>query len=406
VCGVGVGGASLCALTPATPSCSLAAPAPPAPQPDWKTLSAAVRKFYGSSGGGGGGVDWVRLGVDVGPLCLDAPVLRFMFGPLGVPVPERKKKAQDPAAAAEAAKRRKEKGELEKVPLGSVQEVEQDDLQQHEAVGSKRSLEIREVLLPLFAKHAARLRCTDGRVRRLVPLIPSLFDPWSYTTTVENLFYFSYLARDESAGVYMAVPPAAAAGAGGSSAAAAAGGAGKPQPHIMLLDDEEWKARLRLRSNNQPVVDYGSDDEAADNDAEAGAGAGSSSAAAPPGSASKRGSAAALSAAKAPARGGESVSNQFILNIDPESWRKICAAYGLQRPVLPHRKTRDTAAPAGFRFWTDDDAARVVQAAHKRQAEIQRKGKANKGNNEEDGGSDDDGAAAASPAAAGSKRKR
>ena len=42
------------------------------------------------------------------------------------------------------------------------------------------------------------------------------------------------------------------------------------------------------------------------------------------------------------------LSQELIVHIDKQSWQVMNAAYGLRVPLLPHRRTRDSTAPAGF----------------------------------------------------------
>lgn len=314
-------------------------------QPTVEQFLAAVNKFYfvkpGTVPGEGGssatavpgGIDWGRLGRDVLPLTLEPPRLTFMLGPLAVEAKVRKgrKAAEGEEAAAQKERNRKAREELKKtVDYERAEELNKEELAQVEAAGSQRGAQMALWLLPLQSSRGVNLRCSDGKIRRVLPMIDYLFDPWSYTQTVENLFYFSYLVKGAAASVFM-----------GPSTHAP----GVTVPYLRVLTDAQVQAKITsddAGSVYEPDAEVEAELEpelaAALN--ESSASAGGSSRAAKKGGGAGGGGALAL----------KSAAHQFVLHIEPASWAKIVAQHGLKAPRMVHRKTNDSAAPKGFKY--------------------------------------------------------
>jgi hypothetical protein len=115
---------------------------------------------------------------------------------------------------------------------------------------------------------------------------------------VENLFYFSFLVKQHLAAIHL----------------------GKEDGHPYI-----W---VNCNSTGQS-------NEGADGDAEApAAGAGSKP--------SKK-------------AGLVFQARQFVLQLDPDSWRRVCQKHELAAPLLPHRKSADSTAGDSYAFCTDDE---------------------------------------------------
>ena len=156
--------------------------------------------------------------------------------------------------------------------------------------------------------------CDDGRSRQVLDMVSTLFDPWSYSQTVENLFYFSFLVKEKLAGVFL--DPAG----------------GIPLITLVRNDDEDAPPP-------------------------APAPAAAAAAATPAG----RGRPAA--APVAPAL--RIVARQFVVQLDMQSWKALCTSRGITEPLMPHRKSRDSTAPPGYAFFVDD----APRAGTKRKAD-------------------------------------
>jgi hypothetical protein len=150
-----------------------------------------------------------------------------------------------------------------------------------------------------------------------LPMVSTLIDPWSYTGTVENLFYFSFLVKASFAAVFWARPAAAPADA-------------PHEPYIRVFNQDEYNAHMTGDAVGK---------DAAGVAGAAGAGAGASAAAAlakrvTPQAKDKM----AAQAAKLKIIGR---SSQFIVEIDQASWQSLIAQKSIKAPCLRHRKYAD-----------------------------------------------------------------
>lgn len=145
---------------------------------------------------------------------------------------------------------------------------------------------------------APKVRLADGKKGRRLHLLRTLVDPWSLTQTVEHMFHFAGIVAVHQGRVEL-----------GS-------------------DGEAYMAvgTLRRGTGGRDALD----DEAKDLDAE--------------------GHLENLGGTK-----------QCVLDMDSELWGMAIEAYGIDAPTLPHRKTDDSTAPAGYDFVTGGVASRPTK---------------------------------------------
>jgi hypothetical protein len=187
----------------------------------------------------------------------------------------------------------------------------------------------------------------------MLPMVPSLLDPYSYTQSVENLFYFSRLVKEGWCGVFWA---RALVGAGDKPGVAVAG---KPwEPYIIAYTSDELKDIMSSKRYN-PVPD----DAVLAVGSEKGGASSSSAAAAAASGAS--GGATSSSARQTTLNMGKSAtevknankvlgrSQQFVVELDYDSWKRLLKEKNVREPALSHRKTSDSTAPMAFKFFED-----------------------------------------------------
>jgi hypothetical protein len=332
-----------------TPPASL----PSRAQPEPSAFLDALRRTFAapraagassSSSSGAARLDFAAFGRAFSSLVFDAPQFSPLLGPLSL-APKGKKEASAAAAArkalaaAEAAAR-----PGGKAPLGALLQLDAEAaVTKAEAQNAQRSV---RMYAQLFSLHKARpdllvsnvrLEDVDGLVRRpLIRMIPALFDGWSYTQTVENLFYFSFLVKVGQAGVFM--QRAHADGRPGEPLLAVYSTAEAMKPDLLL--DE---------------ADAGEEEEGDDEGGGGGAAAASSAAGRVRRVVVKKPSAAHSAGAQRAAGASLAfLARQFIVHIDPESYGRIVDAFQLKgagyRPALDHYKSTDSQAPPGFAY--------------------------------------------------------
>ena len=210
---------------------------------------------------------------------------------------------------------------------------EQTRIARAEAQNANRARRMHVQLLSLQTSRpdlvvsGVRLEEVDGVVRRpLLRMIPTLFDGWSYTQTVENLFYFSFLVKQGLAGVFM-------------EREHASGAAGEPLIAVYSLEQI-----------GSPDLMLEEDDEAEDED-DAAAG----------GMRRMRVARKALATDASRAAPGALAfrARQFIVHIDLESYARIVAVDNFllrsrsgrpYSPALDHYHSEDSKAPPGWAF--------------------------------------------------------
>jgi len=309
-----------------------------------------------------GRLDFRRCGSFFSAYCFDAPVFLPMLGPLSVPVKERA--APLKKAGVQVAK---DDHKLEKIGGGGgvegggpangggsgAADSGADFDARAEAENSRRMWAIYDQLQQQFqAKGNKHVRTRvvlegDGKpcTRPLLALIPVLFDGWSYTQTVENLFYFGFLVQRGMAGVVME--------------RGAADGSSPGNPYIALFDADavHLDAATALRAGYE---------DGEEEDEEDGTSGGHLAGAGAPALKARRAGAVHKTAAAAQRKAASDVavqSSQTILHVDRESWALICDTFGMSRrvpgytPALPHYRSQDSLAPGGFQFAESASAA-------------------------------------------------
>lgn len=118
---------------------------------------------------------WVKVGRVLAGQSLRAPPLDFMYGPLAIEVKEKKARTQ----------RAKNQWEAEQV---RPEELRAEDVAKNENETGK-----------VTARIAKRLREVGGNTG--LPYLKFVVNPTSFSQTTENLFYFSFLVREQKAAV-------------------------------------------------------------------------------------------------------------------------------------------------------------------------------------------------------------
>jgi Nse4 C-terminal len=274
-----------------------------------------------------GKIDLRKFGQAMSGLMFDAPIFSPMLGPMSY-VPKEKKRNEESAESAQAKKAiRPPKDNLIQKDLSTTESIEKSEGQ-----NANRSNLIYEQLRNLEASRRNDLITTnveledvDGIVQRpLIRLIPTLFDGWSYTQTVENLFYFSYLVKQGLAGIFMEKK-------GNANEAT--------EPLIALYTPEESiRSEIMLDTITDP-------DDIASTNMQA---------------ANRSRQRTLIPALKQNVGSSNSInllSRQFIMHIDVESWENICKNWNLQgqnyQPPLYHYRSSDSKAPEGYAYYTD-----------------------------------------------------
>lgn len=419
-----ISSSSLLPLPPPPPPHSSASPCFP-PQPTPESFFAALRKRYKAPFGDG--FDVASFGVDVGRLMLAVPAFLPLFGPLDV-APKERKAAKAPLTAVDKAaqkvlKARREDpfardpdnddgegGKLVNPGRLDAATVAQSEAAQ-ESRNAQRSAEIRACLAhSLFGSarlpgtehnttlEGQEIKSHDGTKRRCLHMARALYDPWSYSQTVrapletgrrgaiarpslllcpqhrraticqhspspisaprtqvENIFYFSFLVKSGTAGIHHGHPVSGGGGGGD------AGGA-SDEPYIWISE-----------------------------------GVGEMPAAAP----AKKGSSAFNTGAGGGGGGAPSfLAKQFVFSIDYYSWLGGLETLKMtnKAPVCPHRATKDSTSPPGFKCFM------AAEKDDKRHGAAKRKGGAAAAGDEDE--EEEDGEGSAGAAAAKGKRAR
>lgn len=121
-------------------------------------------------------VGWDRIGKLATKHCLRVPPIDFMLGPLAIP---QKKKIQ---------KKRQAREKFDPAETVRPKEIGEDDIQHDENAA------------PTLVKHVADVLEEQGG-QTGINLFKFLINPESYTQTVENIFYTSFLIKDRRAAI-------------------------------------------------------------------------------------------------------------------------------------------------------------------------------------------------------------
>jgi len=136
-------------------------------------------------------------------------------------------------------------------------------VEEAEAAGAKRHIEIANQLeAALIKADPMDLRPTAGgkpRRERRLDLIRSLVNPWSYSQTIENLFYFSFLIKEGRALVEVAptgrpVLYAQRSNVGGLSAMDSA--SQQAMQAVMSLDMAAWRGIVEKEGMKEPLLTH------------------------------------------------------------------------------------------------------------------------------------------------------
>jgi non-structural maintenance of chromosomes element 4 len=252
-----------------------------------KIIQSMKDKFSDSNGF----IDWRKFGIAVSMYWHLPPTCAYVLGPMTEQPPERKRKAPEAGESSQPVvkltKKQKEAQLNGAGPTESLQALSKQDLKEEEARTASRANWIQDRLFELQRGGLFRkVKCSDGDERQLLPLIPVLFDPFSYSQTVENLFYFSFKVKQGFSGIYL--------GEDGEA-------------YICAFNSDQVKAHLER--NRAPDSDDPESNETS-----------------------------------------VSHDRQFGFHIDLDSYHVICKKYSLSEPLLGHRKSQDSTAPHGYQF--------------------------------------------------------
>ncbi len=161
---------------------------------------------------------------------------------------------------------------------------------------------------------------------KMLPLVWTFFDPWSYTATVENLFYFSFLVKAGYASVQFARPVGSAADA-------------PFEPFVRALEQEEFNALMNKKTGAAAAAAAAADP--------------TKRARAPPPTA------AATEKAEAKKR-AMGRSSQFSIEIDQVSWAALVKAKGIVTAAVGHREYSDCRGCEGVEHAAEKKAGEVA----------------------------------------------
>lgn len=271
-----------------------------------------------------GGFDWGQMGLDASvyfrepPMVLGVYHLHGMFDAIVVKAPPKK------------AAQKREKVNFDDVGQLAKPEVVTDD-QRAEALAAFRHTSMRNELLSQRSKLSRLVKCKDGDVavtRRLMPLTQVVFDPWSYTHTVENLFYLSFLVKQGFVGMYFG---SEVDEEGHAVVDEDGNDVNNKVPWLAVFNEIEFKQHQA--GEDTTIVHTLSTPTA---------------------------SAASSSAKKQAGRGA-----QFVFEIDFDSYDAILDASKLagQAPLLRHRVMHDCTCPPGTVHF--DDSKALQRSMHK-----------------------------------------
>jgi hypothetical protein len=262
-------------------------------------------------------------------------------------------------AAKRAAPRGKDLDlEVEKTAMKSGVDETEEEKNADTLRNAARSQHLHRELQALMPKRGERVivRAPDDgvewEVRDALPMVDVLFDPYSYTNTVENLFYYAALVKEGFGTVLWARRPEGAGDAAGKLPAEGR----EWEPFISVVDQHTLQQELEkpmAPADAKRVVDP------------------PPKAAAPAAFAAKAspGKGGALRAAEAAAKAARwqqselekqrvqtGRSSQFVVEVDMESWETLVKKKRITVPAVSCRRTLDTRAPPGFKFAVDDAA--------------------------------------------------
>jgi len=246
---------------------------------------SALREMYAGANGTQGGkllaaeagcFNWAKLGDDCTCFTTTAPSLGFLSGAFG---------ANPPPVKARQVRKPRSKTDLS--ALGpQLAPTQLEDTAKHEIAQVTLQDALMDQLLTLVSSARYVDMLGNERGRRL-HMLGTLVDPWSFTQTVENFFFFASIVAAMKASVSVGKDGEAYIAVGSVDK-----GSGGRKAH-----DEELK---KIKDGNL-VAHIGTG------------------------------------------------LKQLVPGIDRELWRDAVRAYGIREPVLAHRASTDSTAPASYR---------------------------------------------------------
>lgn len=310
-------------------------------------LVKRMRVLYGN----GEGIDWSQMGRDASVYFREAPSIGNTYHMSGVfdniEIKVRK-----------ALQQRKNIREEDDDQVPMTQPVILTEMEKAEAVGAARSQALYTELLKLRHSHGEHVRCKDGENRKqLLHFIRTIFDPWSFSQTVENIFYLSFLVKQGFIGLYYGEPVTSSSSSSSTTTTTITSAQFSTVPYIAVYDQDQLKEILhnemsRVQNEHHAVQTTLTDSLG-----------GSTTA-----GRSRRTAAIAASSAITANITGQTLSgaisraSQLAIHIDQEAYAKINHGLQLKRPLVSHRKMHDCTCPNGTEH--TDDTRSVQQAIH------------------------------------------
>ncbi|GAA6054624.1 hypothetical protein JCM3770_002909 [Rhodotorula araucariae] len=181
---------------------------------------------------------WARAGqVLAGESKRPAP-LDFMYGPLQLEIKEKKARTQ------------RAKNQVDEADRMRPEELHAEDVAKNENETGK--------VVAKIGKHLTNVAGTTG-----IPYLKFVINPHSFSQTVENCFYFSFLVREQKAAIELDEDPNSEfcgdmiAFMVDPEAAAAAGAGGQPvvkNQVVLELTEEVWRDAIELYGIDEPLI--------------------------------------------------------------------------------------------------------------------------------------------------------
>ncbi|BGP41687.1 hypothetical protein JCM10449v2_005678 [Rhodotorula kratochvilovae] len=179
---------------------------------------------------------WARAGqVLAGESKRPAP-LDFMYGPLQLEIKEKKARTQ------------RAKNQVDEADRMRPEELHAEDVAKNENETGK--------VVAKIGKHLTAVGGTTG-----IPYLKFVVNPHSFSQTVENCFYFSFLVREQKAAIELDEDPDSefcgdmiAFMVDPEAAAAAAGQPAAKNQVVLELTEEVWREAIELYGIDEPLI--------------------------------------------------------------------------------------------------------------------------------------------------------